>query len=97
MRKIYFDDSVNDSINTPQVDTNGVETEEIEYRTVIGALRHELDKPEKERGVLVFRYNGSNYEGVPMIEVGTNKFGFKLIPENKLKIFPLSEIEIIKE
>ena len=31
MRKIYFDDSVNDSINTPQVDTNGVETEEIEY------------------------------------------------------------------
>lgn len=64
-------------------------------RTLLNILRTELKNPEYNRGSLEFRHDGEMYDGVPMIEINPDKFVFKLLPENKLKAFKLSEIKAL--
>lgn len=68
--------------------------EKSEPKTLVMALRDELKRIEPDRGSLLFRYQGKDYEGVPMMEINANKFVFKLIPSNTLKTFALSEIRL---
>lgn len=63
-------------------------------RTLVGALRDELKRIEPDRGSLLFRHQGKNYEGIPIAEISANKFVFKLVPSNQLKSFALSEIQL---
>ena len=63
-------------------------------RTLVGALRDELKMIEPDRGSLLFRYQGKNYEGIPIAEISANKFVFKLGPSDQLKSFALSEIQL---
>lgn len=65
-----------------------------EPRTLVGALRDELKLMEPDRGTLLFRHQGVDYEGVPMLEINPNKFVFKLLPSDKLKTFSISEIQL---
>lgn len=65
-----------------------------EPKTLTGALRDELKLLEPDRGTLLFRYMGVDYEGVPMLEINPNKFVFKILPSNKLKTFLINEIQL---
>jgi len=64
-------------------------------QTLISVLRDELRVQEPDRGSLAFRYSGKDYEGVPMAEINSNKFVFKLLPSGTMKSFVLSDIKLI--
>jgi hypothetical protein len=134
MKKIYYDESVDDEspdffeedgfmtakeagLDDPEEldaeEEEKLREEEIEEDTrltsnkiidtaknLIGALRTELGFLECDRGVLAFRQNGINYEGVPMLEINPNKFVFKVTSDagdkDVMKAFQLSNIRINK-
>lgn len=73
----------------------GEDENQTKGKTLLVVLRDELKTQEYNRGSLDFKYNGEVYEGVPMLEINPDKFVFKLIPDNKLKTFRLSNIIII--
>ena len=81
----WYDDEDEDDI---------IDNEPITQKTLLSALRYELKLKEFERGSLSFKKDGVSYEGVPMLEINPNKFVFKLEPDNKLKIFLLSDIQV---
>lgn len=68
------------------------------HKNLLGALRTELDFMECDRGVLLFRSDGVNYEGVPMLEINPNKFVFKVTSDagdkDVMKSFLLSSIRL---
>ena len=56
-------------------------------------LRNELKKKEPNRDYLLFKYKGEICEGVPMAEINSNKFIFKI--NDKMRSVVLSEIKIL--
>ena len=66
-------------------------------KTIVGNLRHELKTYlEPDRGTLSFRHMGTNYVGVPVVEISPNKFLFKILPSNQMKAFVIDEIQILR-
>lgn len=63
-------------------------------KSLVSLLRTELKRMYCDRGSLTFRYNGEDYEGIPMLEINPNKFVFEL-EDKKLKSFLISDITII--
>lgn len=63
-------------------------------KSLVSLLRTELKRMYCDRGSLTFRYNGEDYEGIPMLEINPNKFVFEL-ENKKLKSFLISDITII--
>jgi len=66
----------------------------VKPQTLLKALRDELKVKEVDRGSLTFKKDGETYEGVPMLEINSNKFVFKLEPSGQLKSFLLSDIQV---
>ena len=67
-------------------------------KNLLAALRTELGFLECDRGVLLFRTNGIDYEGVPMLEITPNKFVFKVTSsagdKDTMKAFLLSNLRL---
>lgn len=70
------------SINRTVADTN-----------LLSVLREEIEKDERERGFLRFRYRGEIYDGIPMAEIDSSKYVFKV--NNKLTSVKLAEVKIL--
>ena len=64
-------------------------------QSLVSVLRDELRVQEPDRGSLTFKYLGKEYEGVPMAEINSNKFVFKILPDGKMKSFVLSDIKLV--
>lgn len=60
---------------------------------VVAALRDELKKKEYQRDYLRFRYRGEVCDGVPMAEIDSSKFVFKI--DDRLVGVKLGEIKIL--
>ena len=69
--------------------------EEYTPKNLVSLLRQELKRLYCDRGTLSFRYNGEDYEGVPMLEINPNKFVFEVGDDKKLKSFLISDITIL--
>ena len=70
-------------------DKKEYQSPEVTGKTLVSVLRAELNKPEPDRGSLDFRFNGVNYTGVPMNEINSDKFVFKIIDDDDNQIGPL--------
>lgn len=105
-----YDFNDNDRVNLEDPEVVDIELDDIGFEgeldnepspeivmkgTPCAVLTKELKEPEYARGVLDFKYQGVNYQGVPMVKVNDNRFVFKLVShDDKLKAFNLSEIRI---
>ena len=78
-------------------DPEELSDEEYRPKNLLGLLRQELSRPYYDRGMLSFRYNGNDYEGVPVYEINPNKFVFEFEDGDKkiCKSFPISDIILI--
>ena len=76
-------------LDDPETMDNGYEA-----KNLVSMLRSELKIPYEKRGVLSFRYNGVDYDGVPMLEINPDKFVFEIGDDGKLKTFVLSDMVI---
>lgn len=87
-----YGDNDDDDDEIP-IDIAAIEND-IEYKNTVAGLRAELKRDYFDRGVLSFRYNGEDYEGIPMTEVSPGKFMFEINGTKKLKAFAISDITI---
>lgn len=79
-------DGTDDAMQT----ANGL-SRQYEPKNLLGLLRSELRKPYEERGSLMFRFEGKDYDGIPMLEINPNKFAFE-VDGGKIKSFVISDI-----
>ena len=89
--EIVLDDPESEDFDEDEIDI----LTPVKPKTLLAALKDELKLKEYERGSLTFTKDGIEYEGVPMLAINDNKFVFKLLPENKLKSFNLSDIQVV--
>ena len=96
---VFGDEVYDDSDEDLDDDTQDDDTSEVSINdkniknTLVNMLRKELEKKEYYRDYLRFRYRGEICDGVPMSEINSSKFVFKI--DNKLKAVNLGEIKIL--
>ena len=68
---------------------------DLEYtpNKLLDTLKKQLQKPYAKRGVLVFRYDGTDYEGIPLCMINSNRFVFDVGDNEQIKV-NLSDITL---